>query len=287
VRVTLPGGRVLEVAVAGPADGVPLVVHHGTPGAAELYPPMVDAAARHGLRTVTCSRPGYGDSTPSPGRTVAAAAGDTAAVLDALGAGTFLTLGYSGGGPHALACAALLPDRCRGTASVAGVAPYAAAGLDWSAGMGAENVEEFGAALDGATALTGFLDAQVPALSTASGPDLVAALGDLLSSVDARELTGGFGDYLAASFRRAVSQGVAGWRDDDLAFVRDWGFPLAAAQRVTVWQGGQDRMVPFAHGAWLAGQLPEPRVRLRPDEGHLSLLVGAFDEILDDLTTTG
>jgi hypothetical protein len=101
--------------------------------------------------------------------------------------------------------------------------------------------------------------------------------------VDRAQLGGGFADFLAASFRHAVTPGVDGWQDDDLAFVRPWGFPLAGARRVTVWQGGQDRMVPFAHGAWLAGRIPDATARLRPDDGHLSLLVGAIDEIIDDL----
>src|SRR5262245_36893206 len=124
--VQLPDGRALDVAVAGPEDGLPLVFHYGTPSGPVLFPPLVDAAARHGLRTVVYARPGYAWSTPRPGRSVASAPADTASVLDALGAGTFVTVGWSGGGPHALACAALLPDRCAAAASLAGVAPYGA-----------------------------------------------------------------------------------------------------------------------------------------------------------------
>jgi pimeloyl-ACP methyl ester carboxylesterase len=284
VLINLAGGRVLEVALAGPESGLPLVVHHGTPGAAVPFQPMVDAAVRHGLRAVHYSRPGYGASSPDPGRTVANAAADTAAVLDALGADRFVTLGYSGGGPHALACAALLPERCLATACVAGVAPYSAEGLDWTAGMGAENIDEFGAAVEGAAALRAFLLAQAPGLAHAQGPELAAALGDLVSPVDRGQLTGEFADFLAASFRHAVSQGIDGWQDDDLAFMRGWGFPLAQARRVTIWQGGQDRMVPFAHGEWLAARIPGATARLRAEDGHLSLLVGAIEDIIADLT---
>ena len=139
----LPDGRRLEVLVEGPADGLPLLVHTGTPSAPVRYGPLIDAATRLGLRTVVLSRPGYAEATPRPGRSVADVAGDVAAVLDAMGAGRFVTIGTSGGGPHALACAALLPDRCAAAACVAGVAPYPAEGLDWLAGMGRENVEEF------------------------------------------------------------------------------------------------------------------------------------------------
>jgi pimeloyl-ACP methyl ester carboxylesterase len=280
--VDFPDGRRLEVRVGGPETGTPLVFHYGTPSGAELFPPMVEAAARHGLRTVVYSRPGYRTSTPQPGRTVADAATDTAAILDALGAGTFVTLGWSGGGPHALACAALLPDRCTAAASLAGVAPYTASGLDWLAGMGAENVEEFGAAAAGEQALTSYLEPFAAELAKIQASDIAQALGDLVSDVDRRAITGEYAEFLAASFRAAVSTGIAGWRDDDLAFVRDWGFPLRG-DRVAVWQGGQDRMVPFTHGEWLAANLAGARVHLLPDEGHLSLVVGWFDQILDDL----
>jgi pimeloyl-ACP methyl ester carboxylesterase len=284
VRVDLADGRTIEVAVAGPDSGTPLVFHHGTPGAAVPYPPMVEAAARRGLRTVQCSRPGYAGSTALPGRTVAAVAADTAAVLDALGAGEFVTLGHSGGGPHALACAALLPDRCRAAASVAGPAPFDAEGLDWMDGMGAENLAEFGAAVTGAGALAAFLEAQRPALLAVRSADLVAALGDLLSPVDRKQFTGEYADHIAESFHAALASGIAGWQDDDLAFVRDWGFPLAQARRVTIWHGAQDRMVPYPHGAWLASRLPGATARLYPDEGHLSVFTGNLEEILADLT---
>jgi pimeloyl-ACP methyl ester carboxylesterase len=151
----LSDGRTIEYVVTGPPTGMPLVLHHGTPGAAAVYPPAVEAAARHGLRLVTYSRPGYGRSTAKPGRTVGDAAGDVAAILDTVGAGPFVTIGWPGGGPHALACATLA-ERCLGAALIGGAAPYGVAGLDWMAGMGKENVAEFNAALAGEAALTGF-----------------------------------------------------------------------------------------------------------------------------------
>jgi pimeloyl-ACP methyl ester carboxylesterase len=280
----LADGRSLEYLVAGPEDGTPLVLHNGTPSAALLFPPMVDAAARHGLRLVVYGRPGYARSSPLPGRRVASVAGDVAALLDALGAERFVTAGWSGGGPHALACAALLPGRCAAATSVAGVAPHGAQGLDWPAGMGAENLEEFAAAAAGEGPLTAYLDSQVPALAGVRGEEVAAALGDLVSDVDRRALTAGFAEYTAALFRAAVSAGVAGWRDDDLAFVTDWGFDLGALKApVSVWQGGEDRMVPFAHGRWLAARIPGASVHLEPGEGHLSLMLNAFDTIVAEL----
>jgi pimeloyl-ACP methyl ester carboxylesterase len=279
----LQDGRTLEYVVGGPADGLPLVFHHGTPGAAVLFPPMTDAAARHGLRTVMYSRAGYAGSTARPGRSVSDVAGDIAALMDALDADAFVTLGWSGGGPHALATAALLPDRCRAAATIAGVAPYAAEGLDWLAGMAQENLDEFGAAVAGEEPLTAYLEQEAPGLAQVSGAEIAASLGDLVSDVDKRALTGAFADYLAESFHAAVSTGIAGWRDDDLAFVGDWGFrPEDIQAPLSLWQGDQDRMVPFAHGGWLASHLPTAESHLVPGEGHLSLLSN-FTTIVSDL----
>jgi pimeloyl-ACP methyl ester carboxylesterase len=283
MTVAAAQGRQLEVLTAGPEDGLALVFHNGTPGGLVAFGPMTAAAAERGLRTVMYARPGYGASTPQPGRRIADAAGDVAAVLDALGAEQFVSAGWSGGGPHALASAALLPDRCLGAASIAGVAPYAAAGLDWLAGMAGENVAEFGAAAAGEAELTAFLAAAAAELRDITGEQMIAGLGELASPTDRSVLTGEFADYMAAAFRAALSSGIAGWRDDDLAFAADWGFVLGTGAPVAVWQGDQDMMVPFGHGKWLAAQLPEARAHLVPGAGHLSLAVGQFGEILDDL----
>jgi pimeloyl-ACP methyl ester carboxylesterase len=150
--------------------------------------------------------------------------------------------------------------------------------------MSTENIEEFSAAFEGERALSVALLRMAKDLETVQGADLAAALGGLVSDIDKRALTGEFADALAESFRRAVSTGIAGWRDDDLAFSKTWGFDLHTIPRpVAVWQGGQDRMVPFSHGQWLAAHIPTARVHLYPDEGHLSLGVASLDRIVADL----
>jgi pimeloyl-ACP methyl ester carboxylesterase len=281
--MAMADGRSIEVLTAGPPDGLPLILHDGTPGGLVAYEPMVEAAALRGLRSVLHSRPGYGASTPRPGRRVADDAADVVTILDTLGAETFVTVGWSGGGPHALASAVLLPGRCLAAATLAGVAPHDAEGLDWLAGMGPENVEEFGAAERGAEALADYLSVQASALAQVTGAEISAALGGLVSAPDKAALTGEFADYLAASMRAAVSNGIAGWRDDDLAFTADWGFPLDPQVPVAIWQGDQDRMVPFAHGKWLARHVTGARQHLLKGEGHLSLTLKSFGQVLDDL----
>ena len=272
--------------VSGPADGLALVFHSGTPSGLAVLRPMTDAAAARGLRTVQYARPGYSGSPPHPGRRVADAAADVTAILDWLGLDTFVTAGWSGGAPHALACAAALPGRCLAAATIGGVAPYDSPGLDWLAGMAQENVDEFEAALAGELQISQFLEAAATQLRDITGTAVAAALGGLVSAVDAAAASGDFADYLAASFRGALQQGIAGWRDDDLAFVRDWGFAVGSGDLrvpVAIWQGDQDRMVPYAHGEWLAAHVTGARPRMMPGHGHLTLITKAFGQILDDL----
>ncbi|SRR5581483_2526641 len=282
--IALGDGRSLDVAIAGPADQTAVLLHHGTPSARVTFRPFVEAVLARGLGYVSYSRPGYGGSDRLAGRTVADCASDVAELASALGIGRILSVGWSGGGPHALACAALLSGRVAAAATIAGVAPYDAEGLDFLAGMAPENVEEFGDALAGPDRLIAFLEREVPKLSAVTPQEVADAFGQLVSEVDRASLTGEFAEFMAEASREAVRSGPWGWYDDDLAFVRPWGFDLAEILvPVAVWQGRHDRMVPFAHGEWLAAHVPGARARLRPEHGHLSLAVGAFEEIVDDL----
>ncbi len=279
----LPDGRDLEVRVVGPEDGLLLVFHHGSPGAAVPFPMLERAAAERGLRVASFSRPGFGASTRRPVRRVADVAADVAALAEHLGAERLLTLGWSGGGPHALATAALLPERVLAAATLAGVAPYDAEGLDWTEGMGEDNRIEYPLAASDPDGLLRWMEPQVEALRGISAEEVVAALRSLVSPADAAALAGELGEIVAASFRAAVAHGPWGWYDDDLAFVSPWGFELAAIRApVAVWQGAEDRFVPLAHGRWLADHVPTARPRLRPEHGHLTL-AQALGGILDDL----
>ncbi len=261
-----------------------MVFHTGTPSGGDLFEGWVAAGAQRGLRHVAYSRPGYGGSDRRPGRTVADCAQDVAAIADELEIERFYTVGWSGGGPHALACAAVLGDRVLAAATLAGVAPYRADGLDWLDGMGDENIEEFAAAAAGKVELAAYLESAAAEIVGVVADQLRDALGGLISAVDHAALSGEMGEYMVQSTDVGLGGGTAGWLDDDLAFLADWGFELRAIARpVTVWQGSQDRMVPFAHGRWLAAQIPGAKARLLADEGHLSLVVGRYGAVLDEL----
>ena len=283
-QLRLDDGRDLAIEVSGLECGQVLLWHDGTPGSCYQLAHVADAAHVRGLRLITMSRAGYIGSTRAPGRSVADVAGDASAVLDAVGVDDALVGGVSGGGPHALACAALLGGRVRATAAVCSVAPNDADGLDFLAGMGEDNVEEFGLALEGERRLRPYLDQQLPALAAATPAELVQTMATLLPEIDRRCLTGPVGDDFAAAMAATAAGGADGWVDDDLAFTRPWGFALSQIQGpVSLWQGSEDLMVPFSHGKWLAEHIPGVQAHLETGEGHLSINVGSIDRILDEL----
>lgn len=283
LQVRLADGRVLDVVLLGPEDGAPVFVHHGTPGAAGVFGALVEVGTERGLRHIAYSRPGYGGSTRHPGRTVASCAGDVLAIADRLGYERFHCVGASGGGSHSIACAALLPDRVISAAAIATPAPLGADGLDWTAGMAKENIAEIDATLGDDDQLREYLEREAGKMRCATAQDILAVLGDLVSEADRCAVTGEYAGWVAAQFSGSIQDGVWGWFDDDRAMFRDWGFDLSEIRApLTIWHGAEDRFVPIAHGEWLA-EHTGAKAELRAEDGHLSLTVGSYGEILDGL----
>ena len=273
-------GRTLAVLEAGDESGHAVVAIHGTPGSGLLWRGMIEDAEVRGMRLLAYDRPGYGGSDPHPGRTVADAARDVAAIADALGIERFAVEGGSGGGPHTLACAALLPERVVAAACLAGVATYPAEGLDWLDGMGQSNLDEFAAVLAGRETLEPFLRAQADAMLAANPEAIADALRSLLSPPDAAVLTGEYAEYLAESTRRAIGKRLDGWIDDDFVFIKQWGFELSEIRvPVQLLHGAQDRFVPIAHGEWLAERIPGVDAHLYEEDGHLTILLARSGEV--------
>lgn len=283
--VVLSNRRIVDVLRGGATTGPALVMHHGTPLDATIWDDWDDVARDAGLQLIAISRPGYASSTRRAGRIVADVASDVAEILTHAHVPWFVSVGWSGGGPHALACAALLPG-CRAAATIAGVAPYGEPGLDFLAGMGPENVAEFGAALAGEAALRAWMEENGTPVQTITGPSLAAGLGGLVPQADRDVLTGSFADHMASSMRRALAFGFDGWIDDDLAFTRAWGFDLGAIRvPVTVWQGDLDLMVPLAHGHGLSDAIAGSHARFIAGHGHISLPRAYREEIVKELVT--
>jgi hypothetical protein len=256
-----------------------LMYHHGTPAAGPLHADVLDPAQSQDLRIVELVRPGYGNSTRQPNRTVADVVTLADELADHLGFDRYVTMGWSGGGPHALANVALSPSRCVAAMSLAGVGMFGQPDLDFLEGMGQDNHDEFGAALLGEAAIREYLESVAHELANITGSQIVDMMGSLLPDEDRAALTGEYGENTAEIFRWAVSTGVDGWLDDDVAFTKPWGFELGQiANPVTIWQGATDLMVPFAHGQWLASKITHADVNLLDGHGHLSIGEPAFNQ---------
>jgi pimeloyl-ACP methyl ester carboxylesterase len=278
--ISTPDGRQLRIQESGDPTGLPVVVHHGTPGSCLPYAPWAEEAMAQGLRLISYDRPGYGESTRALSRSVAGAAADVEAIADFLGMQRFATMGMSGGGPHALACAELLPDRVVAVAALASVAPFDAAGLDFLSGMGELNVQEFRTALDGIDPLEQFLRSAIDEMLQADAAAMIEGLRTLLSPEDAAVLDRELAEYLLDSMRDGVRPGPGGWVDDDTAFVSPWGFdPSTIRVPALVWQGERDFFVPPAHGRWLITQIAGVDGRLTAEDGHLTLAVRRIREV--------
>ena len=273
-------GRTLAVHSDGDPAGFPVVMHHGTPSSGLLYERHVELAHEQGIRLVGYDRPGYGGSAREPGRSVSDCAADVDAIADALRLDRFVTWGISGGGPHALACAALCDRRLVAAASLAAVAPQDAEGLDWLAGMGDENHVEFGHAAAGEEQLRTYLAAEAEEIRAAGPERLVAVMETLLGPEDRAVLSGAFAEYLLKADRHGLADGVDGWVDDDLAFLAPWGFELSSIDRpVLLLHGDDDRFVPVAHGRWLADHIPGVEARIDAADGHLTLIERRLREV--------
>jgi pimeloyl-ACP methyl ester carboxylesterase len=255
---------------------VDIIFHHGTPSTGGVY----ERWLQDDVRLIGFDRSGYGDSPRRHGRSIADVVEEVVAVADAHGVDRFATWGISGGGPHALATAALLPDRVIACGAIASPAPFGAEGLDWYAGQGEANLVEWRAALNGETELRPLLEQELGAMNAAGSAGLRDGLATLLSEPDREVLDGPVADYLYDSI--AAVRGVDGWVDDDLAFVRDWGFDLASiAVPVLVRHGEQDRFVAADHGRWLAARIPGAELHVTATDGHLTLYERGVREVQD------
>jgi pimeloyl-ACP methyl ester carboxylesterase len=269
--IRLADGRDLSWAECGASGGRPVLTLHGSPGSRlsrHAYPEQLVAA---GIRQITFDRPGYGLSTPRPGRSVADVVTDVEAVLDAAGLDQVGVIGGSGGGPHALAVAALLAHRCTVVHCIVGVAPYGAPGLDFFAGMDPENQRRFRAALRGRDAAIEEFTADFAAMRERITDDPVTIMGNMdLPDAD-REILRRLGQHVFTALAEAVRQGATGMADDFVAIASDWQFdPREVRAPVLIAYGEHDVNVPAGHGRWLADNVPHRGVRVNADGGHLA-----------------
>lgn len=285
--VALADGRQLEVGTLGDPSGRTVVFHHGTPGSVLLARPLAEALARDaGVYVVTTSRAGYGRSTRHEGRTVASVVDDTRAVLDALGRKDYVAVGWSGGGPHAFACAALDAPRCVGVVSLAGVVPTDL-DFDWTAGMGEANIEEFRLAQIGGPEYEASVATAGEEFRSATIDNLVEIFHGLWSPPDVTALDDeALRSELAEAFAYGFVESWRGFYDDDRAMLQPWGFsPTEITVPSFVYYGTEDFMVPATHGDWLVANIPGATKRRYEGEGHLSVVTKNLSTLVADVTS--
>lgn len=230
--------------------------HHGSPQTGAILEPVRAAAVAHGLAVVSVARPAYAGSPRVPGRRVVDVARGLRPVLEGLGVASVVSVGASGGGPHALACAAVMPQLVRAVVTLASPAPF----VDepwWFAGMQAPGGLRAAAVGEDDRRRFAATDEFDPAQFVDA--DYAALQGEWAS--------------LGADAGAADADGPDGLIDDDLAFTRPWGFaPAEVAASVLLVQGERDRVIPPAHARALAAVLPRATLELHPDDGHVSVL---------------
>jgi len=251
----------------------------GTPNSRHLYGRNVRDAAERGLRLIGYDRPGYGESSPQPGRTVADCADDVRTICAELGIDRLATWGISGGGPHVLACAALLPDLVTAVASLASPAPYGAEDLDFFAGMGQVNIDDTRLFLTDEAAARAKMEKDRDEILATSPDDAARGIESLLTPTDSAVLRGELAEYLVSSQQDGLAPGSEGWWEDNCT-LRPWEFALAdISVPVLLLHGRQDMFVPFGHGEWLAAHIPGAQAWLLDDDGHLTLLQNRVPEV--------
>jgi pimeloyl-ACP methyl ester carboxylesterase len=278
-QVETPDGRALRVEVAE-GGGRVVVAHVGTPNAGVLYEPWIEDAAARGLTLVTYDRPGYGGSSPQPGRRVADCAADVRAISRALGFGRCAVWGFSGGGPHALACAALLPDLVGAAATIGALGPCDVPGFDFLDGLEGGNREDADLYRADRELWEQRGRADREALLAMSPDDLTAAWAQGVSPADQATLRTPFGAWLHRAAVTGITPGADGWLADSIAFYSSWGIHLAAiAVPVKVWHGADDLFVPVQHGRWLAATIPGAEADIRDGDGHLGVAATRIGDV--------
>jgi pimeloyl-ACP methyl ester carboxylesterase len=279
-QVDTADGRRLRVEIAGDSRRI-VLAQVGSPNAGVLYDRWAQDAAARDLTLITYDRPGYGGSSPHPGRTVADCAADVRTISDALGFERCAVWGFSGGGPHALACAAVLADLVAAVATIGSPAAFDAPGLDYFAGMSADAREDMELFVSDRADWQRNGVAQRDALLALSADELAEQWAGGASSSDAVMLQGDFGVWLRRSVQTALAPRVDGWTDDDIAiFHSPWGFdPASISVPAKVWHSRDDSFVPFGHGRWLADTIPGAEADLGDDDGHLTVAAQRIGDV--------
>ncbi len=281
-RITLADGRTLACLALGEPGGAPVMYFHGYPGSRLEGRLAAGAARRLGLRLLAPDRPGFGDSSFQPGRTIGAWAADIARLADRFALERFAVVGVSGGGPYALACAARIPERVSRVALVCALGPTGRKGLI----DGMVTLNRLALAVGSRLPSLARLVIDLAARLVRRHPERYLAY--MLASAPPADRTvladAGYRALFADSTAAALRQGGRGAAWEFTLLARPWDFRLEEVPApVRIWHGLADNIVPPAMARRLAAALPHSEPHYLPDEGHFSLVVRHLDAVLTDL----
>ena len=274
---TLPDGRYLEYLTNGVESSDAVILHAGTTQDIEGWQKWHEKFAQQGIRSISFGRSGYAGSTKHPGRVTLDVAHDIADLSQALGIESFVNIGLSGGGQHAIATG--LDPRSRGVVTVGSLAPYAELGADFYKGMQQVDIDEYSDALRDINDLVKRFQKWLDPIPDGAEKKEQSERDKLASSKVSYTI-------LMDSSVFTMKKGWDWVADDYSSYLQPWGFdPRDVKVPVVIWQGGLDLNVPTVHGQWLSNHLSNSRYELRQDESHIGLFINYEDEIIESAIT--
>jgi pimeloyl-ACP methyl ester carboxylesterase len=276
----LPDGRCIEYNDNGVSSKSALILHHGTPTSMTVWGTWLAAAAELGIRAIAFTRPGYASSDRKVGRSIIDANEDLEEILNQLAVENFVSVGWSGGGPYALASGLL--NKCSGVQLIASVSPYDAEDFDWFQDQTPEMVEEAKISARSLEDSINFKENYYKEIRDMTAEQFLTEYAKRLSFESFETTYREFSKDLSFSMHDALRDGVIGYAEDEYAFLRNWGFDTKEIQvPVLIWQGLDDLSVSPHMARWLNANISNPTLKLLEGQHHSSIMVEKRAEILN------
>lgn len=274
-----PDGRGLQVESTGDPTGRTLFFFNGTPTSRKIFHEMADEANSRGAHLICYDRPGYGGSTPHPGRTVADSALDVSVIAKHFEVDRMAVWGISGGGPHVIAAAVLLPELVCAAATFASLAPFASSNFDYFEGMPEKKRSQRGLYFSDPVGFQSHLRESREEIMNASDDYLAAKLHAMPAET---RVSRSFYRFSYETMRIALENGIEGYWEDYQAFFSDWGFDFSYnAVPIQLWHGRGDLDIPFPHSQWLSRAIPQSELHITQTDGHFSILENHRVEVME------
>jgi len=278
--IKLSDGRSIDYLDNGVISKSALILHHGTPTTMTVWGTWLAAAAEKGTRAIAFTRPGYAGSDRKIGYSVLDANDDLEEILEYLDVENFVSIGWSGGGPYALASGLL--KSCTGVQLIAAVSPYDAKDFDWFQDQSPESIEEAKIAVESLENSIIYKEKYYAEIRDLTAEQILVEYAKRSSFNTFEDDFRAFAKDLSASLHDALESGVAGFADDERAFLRNWGFETKAVPvPVCIWHGLEDLTVSPHMGRWLHANISDSKLELLDGQNHGSIMVENRNEIID------